>query len=74
MAVRSSVSHASACSPTRRTAQARASERDLATPALTRVSRTSRSGWRSLVITGTDSVVNNSSVEPIRAPHATLRP
>ncbi len=74
MASRSSPSHVSACSPTSRTAQASASERDRATPAATSVSRTLRSGCLSLVMTGTDSVVNSSSVPPRRAPQATLRP
>ena len=80
MASRSSASHGSVCSPTRATAHARASERERATPASTSVSRTRRSGWRSRVMTGTESVVKSSSTPSssplpgIRAPQATLRP
>ena len=58
----------SACSPTSLTAQARASERDRATPASTRVSSTCRSGCRSRVITGTDKWVNSARPRRARAP------
>ena len=74
IASRSSPSHSSACSPTSRTHQASASERDRATPASTSVSSTLRSGCRSRVITGADSVVNSCRLPPQAAPQATFRP
>ena len=42
--------------------------RDRATPASTRVSSTSRSGWRSRVMTGTARWVNSSVCSPTRRP------
>ena len=48
-------------------------DRDRATPASTRVSSTSRSGWRSRVITGTARWVNSSLRSPHSTPQATLR-
>ena len=59
--------------PVSRTHQASASLRLRATPASTSVSSTRRSGWRSLVITGTDSVVNISRTSAQVTPHDTLR-
>ena len=61
------------CCPTSRTHQARACERERATPASTRVSSTIRSACGKRVMTGTARRVNNVSVSPQRAPHATLR-
>src|SRR6266496_3623255 len=73
MASRRLLSQDSACSPTSRTHQASASDRDRATPASTSVSSTLRSGCRSRVITGADSVVNSCRVPPASAPQATFR-
>src|SRR5271165_7239889 len=72
-AVRSRDSQESAFSPVSRTHHASASLRLRATPASTSVSRTRRSGWRSLVITGTESVVNISVTSAQVTPHDTLR-
>ena len=74
MAERSSVSHWSACWPTSRTAQTSASDRERATPASTSVSSTSRSGCRSRVITGIETLVKISRSSPHAAPQATERP
>ena len=72
IASRSWASQSSECWPTRRTAQASACERDRATPASTRVSRTCRSGWRSRVITGTASRVKIWTSSPTRTPQRDL--
>ena len=72
-APRSLDSQASAFSPVSRTHQASASLRLRATPASTSVSSTRRSGWRSLVITGTESVVNISDTPAQVTPQDTLR-
>src|ERR1035441_5353050 len=70
----SSASQEFSCSPTSRTHHARASLRLRATPASTSVSRTSRSGWRSLVMTGTENVVNITVRPPHVTPQETFRP
>src|SRR5690606_14957638 len=63
-----SANHSSWLSPTRRTHQASASDRDRATPAAIRVSSTRRSRNRRRVITGTLRVVNIACSSPQRAP------
>ncbi|CPA69410.1 Uncharacterised protein [Mycobacterium tuberculosis] len=62
------------CSPTSLTDHARASERERATPASTKVSSTCRSGCFNRVITGTAMCVNKIRSPPTSTPQDTLRP